>query len=307
MVPGRRVRAHHAHDRSGSASARTRRRRTDAIAAFLVAQHGRAAFALSDASWVTILQGCDLRGDRRVRRHLANRRDAMRPAAHRDRIRAASGAGTRGSAGLRRVDRDFAERGLFFAAAVRRRSRRLAFMMVAIAIAESMRRRPTVLRAAGLGVAIALWLTADPIGYVTASAMVVSLIFVGVVDVVRIDHRRLRLRVWWVRRRVLVIVCTVVAIGLWLVLTTAFFHRPLVASVVYYLHAAFAPPLIACPHALHRIVPILRSTNLSSWLSRSSACSRSSRDASAIALRRGRWCGRSSALAMFASVSANHA
>ena len=29
----------------------------DALAAFLVAQHGRAAFALSDASWVTILQG----------------------------------------------------------------------------------------------------------------------------------------------------------------------------------------------------------------------------------------------------------
>src|SRR3984957_35584 len=28
----------------------------DAIAAYLVAQHGRAAFALSDVSWVTILQ-----------------------------------------------------------------------------------------------------------------------------------------------------------------------------------------------------------------------------------------------------------
>src|ERR1700719_1183692 len=29
----------------------------DAIAAYLVAQHGRPAFALSDVSWVTILQG----------------------------------------------------------------------------------------------------------------------------------------------------------------------------------------------------------------------------------------------------------
>src|SRR5271166_5606439 len=29
----------------------------DAIAAYLVAQHGRAAFAWSDVSWVTILQG----------------------------------------------------------------------------------------------------------------------------------------------------------------------------------------------------------------------------------------------------------
>ena len=130
-------------------------------------------------------------------------------------------------------------------------------MMIAIAIAESMRRRPSVMRAAGLGVAIALWLTADPIGYVTGAAMFVSLILVGAVDAVRIDHRRLRLRVWWDRRRALVIVCAIVAIGLWLVLTTAFFHRPLVASVEYYLHAAFAPPSIAFRRAIHRLIPIL--------------------------------------------------
>jgi len=120
-----------------------------------------------------------------------------------------------------------------------------------------MRRRPNLVRAAGLGVAIALWMTADPIGYVTASAIVVSLILVGVVEAVRIDHRRLRMRVWWDRRRVLVIVCALVAIGLWFVLTTAAFHRPLVASVEYELHAAFAPPTIAFQHAIHRIVPIL--------------------------------------------------
>ena len=33
------------------------RQGADALTAFLIAQHGRAAFALSDASWVTILQG----------------------------------------------------------------------------------------------------------------------------------------------------------------------------------------------------------------------------------------------------------
>ncbi len=47
------------------------------------------------------------------------------------------------------------------------------------------------------------------------------------------------------------------AIGLWIVLITAFFHRPLVTSVEYDVHAAFAPPLIASRHALHRIVPVL--------------------------------------------------
>src|SRR5258708_7709124 len=86
----------------------------------------------------------------------------------------------------------------------------LTFMMVAIAVAESMRRRPNALRAAGLGVAIALWLTADPIGYVTASAMIASLILVGVVEAVPMGHRRLRMRAWWGRRSFVLIVCATV-------------------------------------------------------------------------------------------------
>jgi predicted membrane-bound mannosyltransferase len=229
---------------------------TDAITSFLIAQHGRLAFALSDASWVTILQGVIFAAigatdaSSRIVVTLCGLlmiaiAFALRPALGR--------AGALGAGALIAISPSIAYFSLGGSTAIAS----LAFMMVAIAIAESMRRRPTVLRAVGLGVSIALWLTADPIGYVTASAMIVSLIFVGVVDVVRIDHRRLRLHVWWDRRRMLVIVCAVVAIGLWLVLTTAFFHRPFVASVEYFVHAAFAPPLIASRHALHRIVPIL--------------------------------------------------
>ena len=229
---------------------------TDAITALLFAQHGRAAFALSDISWVTILQGwifaaigasdatsrivvtlCGLL--------LIATGFALRPVLGR--------AGALAFAALVAISPSVA----YFSLGGSTVIASIAFMMVAIVIAESMRRRPTVLRAAGLGVAIALWLTADPIGYVTASAIVVSLILVGVADLVRLDHRRLRMRVWWVRRRVLVIVCAVVAIGLWIVLTTAFFHRPLVSSVVYYFHAAFVPPLIAVHKAMHRLTPIL--------------------------------------------------
>ncbi len=133
----------------------------------------------------------------------------------------------------------------------------IAFMMIAIAIAQSMRRRPGVIRAAGLGVAIALWLSADPIGYVTAAAMIVSLVFVAAGDAVRLDHRRLRLRVWWDRRRVLVIVCAIVAAGLWWLLATAFFTRPLATVVEYDLRAAFVPPSIAFGRAVRRLLPIL--------------------------------------------------
>ena len=133
----------------------------------------------------------------------------------------------------------------------------IAFMMIAIAIAETMRRQPGLVRAAGLGVAIALWLSADPIGYVTAAAMIVSLIFVGAGDAMRIDHLRLRLRVSWERRRVLVIVCAIVAAGLWLLLTTAFFTRSLATVVGYDLRAAFVPPSIAFGRFVLRLLPIL--------------------------------------------------
>src|ERR1700722_7502978 len=229
---------------------------TDALTAFLIAQHGRLAFALSNTSWVTILQGwifaaigasdatsrivvtlCGLL--------LIATAFALRPVLGR--------AGALAFAALIAISPSVA----YFSLGGSTGIASTAFMMIAIAIAESMRRRPSVLRAAGLGVAIAMWLTADPIGSVTASAMVVSLILVGVAGLVRTDHRRLRLRVWWVRRRALVIVCTVVASGLWLVLTTGVFHRPLMSSVQYYFHAAFVPPLIAVHNAIHRVVPVL--------------------------------------------------
>jgi hypothetical protein len=229
---------------------------TDALAAFLVAQHGRAAFALSDTSWVTILQGWIFAaiGASDATSRIVVTLCALLLIATGFALRPVLGrAGGLAFAALIAISPSVA----YFSLGGSTVIASTAFMMIAIAIAESMRRRPSVLRAAGLGVAIALWLTADPIGYVTASAIVVSLILVGVVDLVRMDHRRLRLRVWWVRRRVLVIVCAVVAIGLCIVLTTAFFHRPLVSSVQYYFHTAFVPPSIAVHSAIRRIVPIL--------------------------------------------------
>ena len=228
----------------------------DAIAAYLVAQHGRAAFALSDVSWVTILQGWIFAaiGASDATSRIVVTLCALLMIAVAFALRPVLGrAGALAFAALIATSPSVG----YFSGAGSTAIASLTFMMVAIAIAESMRRRHTVIRAAELGVAIALWLSADPIGYVTAAAVAVSLICVGVVVAARSNHRRLRLRVWWVRRRALVIVCAVVAIGLWIVLITAFFHRPLVTSVEYNLNAAFAPPMIAWQHALHRIIPVL--------------------------------------------------
>jgi uncharacterized protein (TIGR03663 family) len=231
----------------------------DALAALAIATHGRAALASGaglHASWVAILQGW---------------------------IFAAAGATDATSrivvmlCGLLTVASGFVMRpfigragALAFAAliaispSVTYFSRggstaiaSIAFMMIAIAIAETMRRQPGLVRAAGLGVAIALWLSADPIGYVSAAAMIVSLIFVGAGDAMRIDHLRLRLRVSWERRRVLVIVCAIVAASLWLLLTTAFFTRSLATVAGYDLRAAFVPPSIAFGRFVLRLLPIL--------------------------------------------------
>lgn len=115
----------------------------------------------------------------------------------------------------------------------------MAFMMVAITVAASMMGRPTTIRAIGLGCAIALWLSADPIGYSTALGAGWSLAIVGVINSFTIDHPQLRARVWWERRRALVLITAVVAIALWACLTTAFFNYPLTTVVVENVRSLF--------------------------------------------------------------------
>jgi uncharacterized protein (TIGR03663 family) len=132
----------------------------------------------------------------------------------------------------------------------------VAFMMIAIAIAESMRRRPSVVSAIGLGATIGAWLSADPIGYATAAGVAAALIFVGAYDALTIDHPRLRVRIWWERRRALVIVTAIVAIAVWLPLTTGLFTHSLVQAVRSDLSAAFAAPATGLERGLHTFIPI---------------------------------------------------
>ena len=228
----------------------------DALAAFYIAAHGRAAFALADASWVTILEGWifTAAGANDANARIVVTLCGLILVAVAFAMREVLGrAGALAFGAIVAVSPSltyFTRGGSTVVASV-------TFMILAIAIAESMRRRPTIVRAAGLGAAIALWLTADPIGYVTATAIADSLLLVGAVDAIRLDHRRLRLRVWWDRRRLQVIVGAIVAIGLWLVLATAFFHRPLLAAGEYYADAAYASPAIAVHRATRTLVPIL--------------------------------------------------
>jgi hypothetical protein len=229
---------------------------TDALAAFLIAAHGRAAFALSDASWVAIVQGWIFAtvGATDANSRIVVTLCGLLLIATGFAMRQALGrAGALTFAALIAISPSVT----YFSRGGSTAIASIAFMMIAIAVAESMRRRPGVVRAAGLGVSIALWLTADPIGYVTAAAAIVSLILVGAAAAVRTNHRRLRIRVWWVRRRLLVIVGALAAACLWLILTTAFFHRSLATELDYCLHASFALPPISFHQGLRRLLPIL--------------------------------------------------
>ena len=170
-----------------------------------------------------------------------------------------------------------------------------------------MRRRASNLRAAGLGAAIAMSLSADPIGYFTAATMVASLIAVGIVDLVRLDHRRLRIRVWWERHRRLVILCDGRRDRILDRADDGVFRQPLVPLLDYNIHAAFAPSLIAYHRAIHRIVPILMFYEFLVVALGASAWSRLSRGVSVIVSRRGRWCGRSSASRCLRSLGENSA
>lgn len=133
----------------------------------------------------------------------------------------------------------------------------LAFMMAAIAIAASMHRRPGIIRAAGLGCAIALWLSADPIGYATAAAVVISLAIIGMFDAVTTDHLWLRIRVWWERRRTIVLTTAIVALGVWYWLATGLFSHPLLNAAGKDLRLAFAPGGVAFERGIRLMSPIL--------------------------------------------------
>jgi predicted membrane-bound mannosyltransferase len=133
----------------------------------------------------------------------------------------------------------------------------VAFMMIAIAIADGMRRRPRMIGAVGLGAAVSVWLSADAISYASTAAIVATLILVGAYRALTIDHPRLRARVWWERRRAIVLVTAIAAIVVWVPLTTALFTNSILEAVRSDLSAAFVRPTIGWERGLHTAIPIL--------------------------------------------------
>ena len=133
----------------------------------------------------------------------------------------------------------------------------MAFVMASVALAMSMRHRRFPARAFVLGCTIALFLTADPIGYSAAAAMIISLLFIGLFDLLTVDHRRLRFKIWWEQRRVMVLTSTFVAIFAWFWLATGLMTYSLSQALPRDLHGAFITDVTGFARGVLMMVPML--------------------------------------------------
>jgi predicted membrane-bound mannosyltransferase len=108
----------------------------------------------------------------------------------------------------------------------------LAFMTLAIATALSIGVTQSIPRAALLGVIIALWLSAAPLGIVMAATLVIALVPIGIWTAIVTGNRWLRFRVWWERRRSVVLVAALVTVFVWYYLASAMLSRPALSGLV---------------------------------------------------------------------------
>src|SRR5262249_55003206 len=107
----------------------------------------------------------------------------------------------------------------------------IAFVTLAAAMMMAIVRRPGVLAAIGLGVAISLGVAAGPMGFIDAAISLVALLLMGVFNAIALPEAGLRIRVWWVRRGWLAILAVVVAIAVSYFLVTLLGRIPLSAFI----------------------------------------------------------------------------
>src|SRR5215469_13357063 len=115
----------------------------------------------------------------------------------------------------------------------------LAFMMLAIALGVGVTQ--SIPRAALLGLMIALWLSVAPFGIMMAATLIVALLPIGIWIAITTGNRWLRFRVWWERRRSVVLVAALVTIFAWYYLATAMLSRPALDGLIEDLSLFIAP------------------------------------------------------------------
>jgi uncharacterized protein (TIGR03663 family) len=101
----------------------------------------------------------------------------------------------------------------------------LACGVLALAVFLELVRRPEPVGAAGLGVLIGLGLASGPPGLATAILMLVALAVVGAGQAIMGQRVLLQVRVWWTRRKELLLITLVIAAAIWMAFTSDFATR----------------------------------------------------------------------------------
>ena len=109
----------------------------------------------------------------------------------------------------------------------------IALVVVAIALMFALVRSSDTLKVAGLALAIALALSAEPMMFPIAAMFVAILILMGMWELIFHRNPMIRLRVWWERRSAHLIFCAAIALGLFAVFESALGRRNFLLPIVY--------------------------------------------------------------------------
>ncbi len=106
----------------------------------------------------------------------------------------------------------------------------IAMVLLAIALVFALIGASDTLKVAGLAIAIALALTADPMVFPIAAIFVAILILMGLYELIFRRNSMIRLRVWWERRSAHLIFGVAIAIGVFVAFESALGRRNLDAA-----------------------------------------------------------------------------
>jgi uncharacterized protein (TIGR03663 family) len=109
----------------------------------------------------------------------------------------------------------------------------IALVVIAIALIFALVGTSDTLMVAGLAIAIALALSAEPMVFPIAAMFVAIIILMGLWELIFRRHPIIRLRVWWERRSAQLVFCAAIAIGLLVVFESCLGRRNLLIPILY--------------------------------------------------------------------------
>jgi uncharacterized protein (TIGR03663 family) len=109
----------------------------------------------------------------------------------------------------------------------------IALVVIVLALIFALVGRGGTFKVAGVAIAIAAALSAEPIVLPIGAIFIAMLIVMGIGELIFRRHPMIRLRVWWERRSAQLIFCTAIAIGLFVALESGLGRHNVLVAIVY--------------------------------------------------------------------------